>query len=1265
MSYSSKNPPFLVAPAVAGGANGAAKGGNIWVYRSADTIATVSATHYFVDGATDGMQVADVVIVVDTATPAVSLCTVIDVSTTLGATVKATAAATSGTSSTVSVFDTRTSAAAATISTSVKAVSTQGYTSAGDLGDQTYIGGTSTDIGAFQSADGAWWKPVAHPLRPEQFGAKGDGTTDDITAINNMIALAAQWYLAGGDMAEMVLSARYKVSAPVQLWAESSPGVIASYSSFLLRGETHPYSASPSRGPAIIASYFDRPNIIVASSRYTKLQNFELCRTTHLPGPNNAALIYTGGNPGASFTATIDNGSGSSGNRLTLASSITGTITIGDGLYGQGIPAGTTISAGSGNSWTITPALASGSPVSVAVRMSCGGTGAGATFYATAALGVLTISNSLGIPIAAGQDLSGPGVPAGTTIVSNAGAYWTISQSALVASSAMSTSASAGSNKIAVAGYIDNGAGSAGNTLTLTSGGPLYVGQVLYGVGVYPGTTITAALTSTTYTIANAQGGTALVATVGAPQSFTAYYPWYNFNGAWTDQQYSMAAGISIDPFSSNAANDAGGYAGLTSYYSGSNKGGSSYGITIDGLTIYDNIVGIMAGASSDVQQNDTLTVNNCNIQNNRVGVAIGQGQSRGCKIVDTDFIGVETACSGGVYGKQAGVMPIIDGGASAIVKWFMDFNTGDTGRGSLRGAYCEALGSVGFFGKTPYPIDISDCMFKTMSQMQMSANSGSVPRLPTLTCTNANLSGGTLSFYNGAAPGDRSFIINNGHLTITGTAFDNQPLIHDQYNVSIVSIPGIAYSRKSVFSTGAGTPTRGFYVPSGGEAVTSNGELFKTNPGSPEGFVQLEASVAITNYGDGTGAFTSSDATIYPVGAYITGQSGSAGYTVSVAAGRPQTLAGSNEGNYIGRVVAANPNTNVVSLGEMLAEVKSGSMNILRRELPMFHVRSFGTTSSGTNTLTSVGNIGTWAVGDLISIAKDSDGSNVGPVGAYVTTVTTTTSQLVGSAGAPVAMTTSGGATFNGHIDNGSGSSGNKVTIDNSLVGTITVGHFLTGAGVAAGTTISGGSSSPYTIGAANLTISRNVATSNTGAKLSHANMSMTRPVAYTTYNSTGATGIGVAWKGDFFPAVGAPTNSGLTGWQCAATGNPSTMVPVYGNSNTIVLTIPGLSTKASDGAVGYAIAPMGYKVSTIYAVLNGALATADGTATFAINGTGITTGVITLTNAGSAAGSKYSASPTALNTGVAGDVIRVTVGGGSTATATGNFYAVLVSNP
>jgi hypothetical protein len=89
MAYSSTNRPFLVAPAVAGGAQGSNKGGNIWIYRSTDPIATVVGSYYFQDGKTDGMQVSDVVIVVDTATPEVTTCVVTAVTAGYGATVVA------------------------------------------------------------------------------------------------------------------------------------------------------------------------------------------------------------------------------------------------------------------------------------------------------------------------------------------------------------------------------------------------------------------------------------------------------------------------------------------------------------------------------------------------------------------------------------------------------------------------------------------------------------------------------------------------------------------------------------------------------------------------------------------------------------------------------------------------------------------------------------------------------------------------------------------------------------------------------------------------------------------------------------------------------------------------------------------------------------------------------------------------------------------------------------------------------------------------
>jgi hypothetical protein len=77
MTYASTNKPFLIVPAVAGGAQGAAKGGNLYAYRSTDTVATVTGTtSYFGDGALEGMQVSDGVIVFDTVTPGVTLCSV-------------------------------------------------------------------------------------------------------------------------------------------------------------------------------------------------------------------------------------------------------------------------------------------------------------------------------------------------------------------------------------------------------------------------------------------------------------------------------------------------------------------------------------------------------------------------------------------------------------------------------------------------------------------------------------------------------------------------------------------------------------------------------------------------------------------------------------------------------------------------------------------------------------------------------------------------------------------------------------------------------------------------------------------------------------------------------------------------------------------------------------------------------------------------------------------------------------------------------------
>ncbi len=61
-------------------ANRVGGGAAVWVYKSADVDDTVNGASYFSDGVKFGMQVGDVVLVIDTTTPKSSFCFVTSVS---------------------------------------------------------------------------------------------------------------------------------------------------------------------------------------------------------------------------------------------------------------------------------------------------------------------------------------------------------------------------------------------------------------------------------------------------------------------------------------------------------------------------------------------------------------------------------------------------------------------------------------------------------------------------------------------------------------------------------------------------------------------------------------------------------------------------------------------------------------------------------------------------------------------------------------------------------------------------------------------------------------------------------------------------------------------------------------------------------------------------------------------------------------------------------------------------------------------------------
>ena len=73
MAYNDDNPPSLASDTIGGA------GGSIWIYKSTDDGATVNGAGYVQNAAVLGMDVGDLVVVIDTATPKTSLHYVDDV----------------------------------------------------------------------------------------------------------------------------------------------------------------------------------------------------------------------------------------------------------------------------------------------------------------------------------------------------------------------------------------------------------------------------------------------------------------------------------------------------------------------------------------------------------------------------------------------------------------------------------------------------------------------------------------------------------------------------------------------------------------------------------------------------------------------------------------------------------------------------------------------------------------------------------------------------------------------------------------------------------------------------------------------------------------------------------------------------------------------------------------------------------------------------------------------------------------------------------
>lgn len=108
-------------------------------------------------------------------------------------------------------YASRAVAAAASLPSAMTYLRTAGYLTVGDGGGALYkkVVSQPSHNGKFQSADGAWWEIVylGQPVNLLQFGARGDGTTDDRAAIQSAIDVAAA---AGGGTVSGVEGKTYR-----------------------------------------------------------------------------------------------------------------------------------------------------------------------------------------------------------------------------------------------------------------------------------------------------------------------------------------------------------------------------------------------------------------------------------------------------------------------------------------------------------------------------------------------------------------------------------------------------------------------------------------------------------------------------------------------------------------------------------------------------------------------------------------------------------------------------------------------------------------------------------------------------------------------------------------------------------------------------------------------------------------------------------------------------------------------------------------------
>jgi hypothetical protein len=456
--------------------------------------------------------------------------------------------------------------------------------------------------------------------------------------------------------------------------------------------------------------------------------------------------------------------------------------------------------------------------------------------------------------------------------------------------------------------------------------------------------------------------------------------PWWNTEGA-RDSRYSPHAGICVDPYATNLPPD-GGYPGKEAFYIG--YAGSSI-ITFDNVDVRGFIVGFMLSAHHQLQNNDSVTLRDCNYSYNKVGIAIGQSQCRGINIENPHTIGNRIFVDCISYGQGNGPGPTVTGGVLVHLKYLYAGAESQSGTATFTGTYCEQMWSIGFTNGA-LPTAFINCNFAFAGEFDF--GDGKFPMADAHLMANGPVmfKGGTLRFYQpytlGVTTNPNLYIYAGRKVSFEGTTFEVPPIANEPDNVTFVDCPvsnelggflgGMSdvfrFSNPGLVALGEGVPA---YTTTGGSIFEGRGSDYRhwRNLNAFER-IQLGGFTTVTA-GDGVATFELSDPGAVKVGDVIIAY---AEWAMSKPVAHATGLVGRNMP--IGRVHSIVGNA--ITLRGVPPSYGGGSNILYVARYTRAKVRTRGTITSGSATIASASPTAFWRVGERIKGVGIPPGSHI-----------------------------------------------------------------------------------------------------------------------------------------------------------------------------------------------------------------------------------------------------------------------------------------------